>query len=75
MADGLWSSDDQWARLKPLLPKKPRGVPRVDDRRVISGIVHVLQFGCRWKDVPAFYGPPKTLYNRRVRWAAIGCVA
>lgn len=72
MADGFWLSDKQWARLKPLLPNKPRGVPRVDDRRVISGIVHVLQSGCRWKDAPAFYGPPKTLYNRCVRWAAKG---
>ena len=59
-------------RLRPLLPNKPRGVPRVDDRRVISGIVHVLQSGCRWKDAPAVYGPPKTLYNRNARWAAKG---
>ena len=72
MADGFWLSDEQWLRLKPLLPNKPRGVPRVDDRRVISGIVHVLQSGCRWKDAPAFYGPSKTLYNRCVRWAAKG---
>ena len=55
-----------------LLPNKPRGVPRVDDRRVISGIVHVLQSGCRWKDAPAIYGPPKALYNRNIRWAAKG---
>ena len=65
-------SDGQWSRLQPLLPNKPRGVPRVDDRRVISGIVHVLQSGCRWKDAPAIYGPPETLYNRNVRWAAKG---
>ena len=70
MAGEFWLSDGQWARLQPLLPNKPRGVPRVDDRRVISGIVHVLQSGCRWKDAPAIYGPPKTLYNRNVRWAA-----
>ena len=68
----FWLSDEQWMRLRPLLPNKPRGVPRVDDRRVISGIVHVLQSGCRWKDAPAVYGPPKTLYNRNVRWAAKG---
>ena len=61
-------SDGQWSRL----PSEPRGVPRVDDRRVISGIVHVLQSGCRWKDAPAIYGPPKTLYNRNARWAAKG---
>jgi len=72
MAGEFWLSDGQWARLQPLLPDKPRGVPRVDDRRVISGIVHVLQSGCRWKDAPTIYGPPKTLYNRNVRWAAKG---
>jgi transposase len=72
MAGEFWLSDDQWFRLQPMLPNKPRGVPRVDDRKVISGIVHVLQSGCRWKDAPAIYGPPKTLYNRNVRWAAKG---
>jgi transposase len=72
LAGEFWLSDGQWARLEPLLPNKPRGVPRVDDRRVISGIVHVLQSGCRWRDAPAIYGPPKTLYNRNVRWAAKG---
>ena len=72
MAGEFWLSDAQWSRLQPLLPNKPRGVPRVDDRRVISGIVHVLQSGCRWKDAPTIYGPPKTLYNRNVRWAAKG---
>ena len=72
MAGEFWLSDGQWSRLQPLLPNKPRGVPRVDDRRVISGIVHVLQSGCRWKDAPAIYGPHKTLYNRNVRWAAKG---
>jgi transposase len=49
-----------------------RGVPRVDDRRVISGIVHVLRSGCRWSDAPPAYGPCKTLYNRFVRRAASG---
>ncbi len=59
-------------RLAPLLPNKPRGVARVDDRRVISGIVVALQSGGRWIDVPAEYGPRKTLYNRFVRWSAKG---
>ena len=68
----FWLSESQFARLKPLLPNKPRGVPRVDDRRVISGIVHVLKSGGRWADAPAVYGPRKTLYNRYVRWAAAG---
>jgi transposase len=49
-----------------------RGKPRVDDRRVISGIVHVLKSGGRWIDAPPVYGPRKTLYNRFVRWAAKG---
>jgi transposase len=60
------------ARLAPLLPNKRRGVPRVDDRRVISGIIHVLRSGCRWADAPSSYGPRKTLYNRFVRWAVKG---
>ena len=65
-------SDYEWTAIKPMLPNKPRGVPRVDDRRVISGIVHVLQSGCRWKDAPAIYGPCKTLYNRHKRWSEKG---
>jgi transposase len=68
----FWLSDAQFARLEVLLPSDTRGVPRVDDRRVISGIVHVLKSGCRWKDAPDCYGPRKTLYNRFVRWAAKG---
>jgi transposase len=61
MGDVFWLSDDQFRRLEPLLPRDTRGVPRVDDRRVISGIVHVLRSGCRWPDAPSVYGPPKTL--------------
>lgn len=72
MANHFWLSEVQFARLQPLLPTDTRGVPRVDDRRVISGIVHVLQSGCRWRDAPPGYGPPKTLYNRFVRWARKG---
>ena len=72
MADYFWLSDEQFRRLAPLLPTDTRGVPRVDDRRVISGIVHVLKSGGRWADAPAVYGPRKTLYNRFVRWAAKG---
>ena len=68
MADPFWLSDAQWARLEPLLPRDIRGVPRVDDRRVISGIIHVLRSGCRWSDAPPSHGPRKTLYNRFVRW-------
>ena len=73
MTQGFWLSDTQWARLAPLLPNKSRGVPRVDDRRVISGtIVVALQSGGRWIDVPTGYGPRKTLYNRFVSWSAKG---
>ena len=60
MAKHFWLSAAQFARLQPLLPNKVRGVPRVDERRVISGIIHVLQSGCRWRDAPPVYGPSKT---------------
>jgi len=69
---GFWLSEAQYGRLKPLLPNKVRGVPRVDDRRVISGIIHVIRNGLMWRDAPACYGPHKTLYNRFVRWSKAG---
>ena len=72
MSETFWLSDEQFCRLQPLLPTDTRGVARVDDRRVISGIVHVLKTGGRWVDAPSIYGPRKTLYNRYVRWAAKG---
>ena len=66
-------SDFEWSVIRPLLPNKPRGVKRVDDRRVISGIIHVLKSGGRWPDAPRDqYGPHKTLYNRFVCWAEKG---
>ena len=68
----FWLSEEQFARLQPLLPNKPRGVPRVDDRRVISGIIHVIRNGLMWRDAPAVHGPSKTLYNRFIRWSRIG---
>ena len=68
----FWLTEDQFGRLEALLPRDTRGKPRVDDRRVISGIVHVLKSGGRWVDAPQVYGPRKTLYNRFVRWAAKG---
>jgi transposase len=70
--DQFWLDEGQFARLAPHLPTDTRGKPRVDDRRVISGIVHVLKSGGRWVDAPSVYGPKKTLYNRFVRWAAKG---
>ena len=68
----FWLSDEQWERIQPHLPTDVRGVERVDDRRVISGIVHVLRTGCRWCDCPPEYGPATTIYNRFVRWARRG---
>ena len=70
--DCFWLTEDQYSRLAPLLPSDTRGKPRVDDRRVISGIVHVLKSGGRWIDAPDVYGPHKTLYNRFVRWSRMG---
>ena len=68
----FWLSDEQWERVETHLPRDVRGVDRVDDRRVISGIIHVLKSGCRWRDCPPEYGPPTTIYNRFVRWARRG---
>jgi len=67
MSDLFWFTDAQWGRIKPLLPTNTRGLKRVDDRRVLSGIVHVIRSGGRWADAPADYGPKKTLYIRYVR--------
>ena len=72
MSDFFWFSDTQWARIEPLLPTNVRGKPRVDDRRVLSGIVHALRCGGRWVDCADVYGPKKTLYNRFVRWSERG---
>ena len=65
----FWLSDEQWQRIQPHLPTKVRGKPREDDRRIISGIIHILKSGCRWKDCPEAYGPSATIYNRFARWA------
>src|SRR5215469_8804586 len=64
-------SERQMARISPYFPKS-HGVPRVDDRRVISGIVYVIRNGLQWKDAPRGYGPHKTLYNRFIRWSRLG---
>ncbi|WP_394886139.1 IS5 family transposase [Mesorhizobium sp. AaZ16] len=65
----FWLSDEAWRAMEPHLPRGKAGKPRVDDRRVISGILHVLKTGCRWRDVPTAYGPPTTIYNRYNRWS------
>ncbi len=70
--DLFWLTDEQFETIAPHLPADTRGKPRVDDRRVISGIIHILKSGCRWADAPPEYGPRKTLYNRFVRWAEKG---
>src|SRR6201996_5229581 len=67
-----WLSDAEWKRLEPLLPRGRRGAHRVDDRRGISGIVHMLRSGARWRDCPAAYGPYTTIYNRFNRWSRQG---
>ena len=72
MARLFWLSDRAWASLEPHLPRGKPGKPRVDDRRVISGILHVLKVGCRWRDVPPEYGPATTIYNRYNRWSRRG---
>ena len=72
MADLFWLSDEQWAVVDPVMPTNQPGARRVDDRRTISGIVHVIKSGCRWQDCPAEYGPPTTVYNRFNRWSRRG---
>jgi len=64
--------DAAWAKIEPLLPRGRRGARRVDDRRVISGIIHMLRTGARWRDCPAAYGPYTTIYNRYHRWGRQG---
>jgi transposase len=73
MRAGLfWLSDKQWARIEPHLPTGLTGPDRHDDRRILSGIVHMLQSGARWRDCPREYGPYTTIYNRFNRWAKRG---
>ena len=68
----FWLSNEAWAVIEPHLPRNQPGARRVDDRRVISGILHVLKVGCRWCDCPADYGPSTTVYNRFNRWSRRG---
>lgn len=72
MARLFWLSDEAWARIEPHRPHGQPGKPRVDDRRVISGILHVLKIGCRRQDTPSAYGPHTTIYNRYNRWSQRG---
>ena len=68
----LLAKREEWKRIEPLLPRGRRGAHRVDDRRVISGIVHMLRSGARWRDCPPEYGPYTTIYNRFNRWSRQG---
>ena len=73
MSRGLfWLSDEQWAAIEPFMPRNQPGARRKDDRRIISGIFHVLKSGCRWQDCPEEYAPPTTVYNRFNRWRKAG---
>ena len=65
-------ADYEWVAIKPMLPNKPRGVPRVNDRRVLNGILWVLRSGPPWRDLPETFGPYTTCYNRFVRWRRAG---
>ena len=75
MSDLIWLTDEQMERISPYFPLS-HGVPRVDDRRIISGIISgiifVIRNGLRWRDVPKEYGPHKTIYNRFIRWSEMG---
>ena len=71
MTDLIWLSEAQMRRIKPYFPLS-HGVPRVDDRKVISGIIFVIRNGLRWRDAPVDYGAHKTIYNRFVRWSRLG---
>ena len=66
MSDLIWLSEVQMRRIEPYFPLS-HGVPRI-----VSGIIFVIRNGLRWRDAPAEYGPPKTIYNRFVRWSRMG---
>jgi putative transposase len=71
MSDLIWLWAAQMRRIEPYFPLS-HGVPRVDDRRGISGIIFVIRNGLRWRDAPKAYGPHKTIYNRFIRWSRLG---
>ena len=68
----FWLDDEQWAIIEPLLPQVHTGPDRVDDRRIVSGILHRFREGCTWRAMPAVYGPYTTVFNRYNRWSQRG---
>ena len=71
MSDLIWLTKTQMRRIEPYFPLS-HGVSRVDDQRIISGIIFVIRNGLRWRDAPKEYGPHKTIYNRFIRWSRLG---
>jgi transposase len=71
-ANLFWFNDEQWEKIEPLIPMNRPGKKPRDNRRILSGIMHVLKSGCRWQDCPPEYGPHTTVYNRFNRWSARG---
>ena len=71
MSDLFLLSEAQMRRIEPYFPLS-HGIARVDDRLIVSGIIYVIRNGLRWRDAPRTYGPHKTIYNRFVRWSALG---
>jgi putative transposase len=71
MSELILLSPAQMRRIAPYFPLS-HGIPRVDDRKIISGIIFVIRNGLRWRDAPKEYGPHKTIYNRFIRWSRLG---
>ena len=71
MSDLFWLSEAQMAMISPYFPLA-HGVPRADDRKIISGIIFIIRNGLRWRDAPKDYGIAKTIYNRFIRWSKLG---
>src|SRR5262249_52294197 len=71
-ANLFWLDDEQWAKIEPLVPMNRPGRKPQNNRRILSGIIHVLKTGCRWQDCPPEYGPYTTVHNRFNRWSGRG---
>jgi transposase len=71
MSDLFLLSVAQMRRIEPYFPLS-HGIARVDDRKVISGIIFIIRSGLRWCDAPKDYGPHKMIYNRFIRWSRLG---